>query len=248
MPKNAIESKSKMCNLWHGCHKLSAGCQHCYVYRGDSKRGVDSSVISKTKMFDLPIQKKRNGEYKIPSGSLVYTCFTSDFFVEEADEWRKEAWEMIRLRSDLRFMMITKRIDRLQVSLPDDWSDGYDNVTICCTVENQDRADYRLPIYKEAPIKHKIIICEPLLERIDLSSYDISSWVEQVVVGGESGYNARPCDFDWVMELRNLCVEQSVSFWFKQTGAKFIKEGQLYNINRRLQHSQARKAGINFNP
>lgn len=248
MTKNAIESKSKMWNLWHGCHKLSAGCQHCYVYRGDSKRGVDSSVISKTKMFDLPIQKKRNGEYKIPSGSLVYTCFTSDFFVEETDEWRKEAWEMIRLRSDLRFMMITKRIDRMHVSLPDDWGDGYDNVTICCTVENQDRADYRLPIFKEAPIKHKIIICEPLLERIDLSSYDISSWVEQVVVGGESGYNARPCDFDWVMELRNLCVEQSVSFWFKQTGAKFIKDGKLYNINRRLQHSQARKAGINFNP
>jgi protein gp37 len=146
-PKNAIESKSKMWNLWHGCHKLSAGCQHCYVYRGDSKRGIDSSIVSKTKNFDLPIQKKRDGEYKIPSGSLVYTCFTSDFFVEEADEWRAEAWEMIRLRSDLRFMMITKRIDRLQVSLPDDWSDGYENVTICCTVETQDRADYRLPIY-----------------------------------------------------------------------------------------------------
>lgn len=42
MPKNAIESKSKMWNLWHGCHKLSAGCQHCYVYRGDAKRGIDS--------------------------------------------------------------------------------------------------------------------------------------------------------------------------------------------------------------
>lgn len=154
---------------------------------------------------------------------------------------------MIRLRSDLRFMMITKRIDRLQVSLPDDWGDGYDNVTICCTVENQDRADYRLPIYKEAPIKHKIIICEPILERIDLSSYDISSWVEQVVVGGESGYNARPCNFDWVLELHNLCVEQSVFFWFKQTGAKFIKDGKLYNINRRLQHSQLGKQGLIFN-
>lgn len=235
-----------MWNLWHGCHKLSAGCRHCYVYRGDSRRGVDSSIVSKTKNFDLPIQKKRNGEYKIPSGSMVYTCFTSDFFVEDADDWRREAWEMIRFRSDLRFMMITKRIDRLQASLPDDWGEGYENVTICCTIENQDRADYRLPIYKNVPIKHKIIICEPLLEQIDLSHYNIGSWVEQVVVGGESGYNARPCNFDWVMELHDLCVEQNVAFWFKQTGAKFIKDGKLYNINRRLQHVQARKAKISY--
>lgn len=247
MTKNAIESKSKMWNLWHGCHKLSAGCANCYVYRGDLKRGIDSSVVAKTKNFDLPIQKKRNGEYKIPPESLVYTCFTSDFFLEDADSWRTEAWNMIRTRSDLRFMMITKRIDRLHVCLPDDWGDGYEHVTICCTIENQDRADYRLPIYKAAPIKHKIIICEPILERIDLTSYDIGSWVEQVVAGGESGYDARPCNFDWIMELHNICVEQSVSFWFKQTGAQFIKEGKLYPINRWLQHSQARKAGINFN-
>lgn len=246
MVKNAIVPKSKMWNLWHGCHKLSAGCKYCYVYRGDSKRGVDSSIVSQTKNFDLPIQKKRNGEYKIPSGTQVYTCFTSDFFLEEADEWRAEAWEMMRIRNDLNFMMITKRIDRLQDSLPADWGDGYENVTICCTIENQNRADYRLPIYKAAPIKHKIIICEPLLERIDLKPHDIGRWVEQVVAGGESGFYARTCNFDWIMELRNLCVEQNVSFWFKQTGTRFIKEGKPYNIQRRMQHSQARKAGINF--
>ena len=246
MAKNAIESKSKIWNPWHGCHKLSAGCMHCYVYRGDSKRGVDSSVVAKTKNFDLPIQKKRNGEYKIPSGSMVYTCFTSDFFVEEADEWRTEAWAIMRQRSDLRFMMITKRIDRFQKTLPHDWGDGYDNVTICCTIENQDRANYRLPIYREAAIKHKILICEPILERIDLTSYHIGEWIEQVVVGGESGYDARACDFDWVMELHDLCEEQNILFWFKQTGAMFVKDGKTYRINRKFQHAQARKAGINI--
>lgn len=243
---NAIESNSKMWNPWHGCHKLSAGCMHCYVYRGDSKRGIDSRIVSKTKNFDLPVQRKRNGEFKIDSDSLLYTCFTSDFFVDDADGWRAEAWEMIGQRSDLRFMIITKRIDRLQVLLPDDWGEGYDHVTICCTIENQDRADYRLPIYKAAPIKHKIIICEPLLERIDLRPYNIGEWAEQVVVGGESGYDARPCNFDWVMELHDLCVEQNVAFWFKQTGAKFIKDGKLFSINRKFQHSQARKAAINY--
>jgi len=246
MPKNAIESKSKMWNPWHGCHKLSAGCKHCYVFRGDLKRGIDSNVVTQTKNFDLPVQKKRNGEYKIPSGAMVYTCFTSDFLLENADLWRREAWEMMRIRSDVRFMFITKRIDRLMQCLPDDWGDGYDNVTICCTIENQDRADYRVPIYKTLPVKHKIIICEPLLERIDLRSYNIGSWIEQVVAGGESGYEVRVCNFDWVMELQALCAVQNVSFWFKQTGAKFIKEGRLFRIKRQLQHSQARKAGINI--
>lgn len=246
MSANYIIKQSKMWNPWHGCHKLSEGCRHCYVYRGDARRGVDSSLVTKTKNFDLPIQKKRNGEYKIPSGTMVYTCFTSDFLLKDADEWRTEAWKMMRVRKDLNFMFITKRIDRLQDVLPDDWGDGYDNITICCTVENQDRVDYRLPIYKTAPIKHKIIICEPLLERIDLNAYQIGTWVEQVVAGGESGMNARPCNFDWIMELHDLCIEQNVAFWFKQTGAKFVKDGKLYAVNRRFQHSQARKTGINL--
>lgn len=243
---NGIPKKSMMWNLWHGCHKLSAGCRHCYVYRGDAKRDIDSSVVTQTRNFDLPVRKKKNGEYKIPSGTLVYTCFTSDFFVEDADPWRAEAWEMMRLRSDLRFLMITKRIDRVAACLPADWGDGYENVTICCTVENQACADYRLPIYKSVSIRHKIIICEPLLEKIDLSPYGIGEWIEQVLAGGESGYDARPCDFDWVMELRRVCMENNVSFWFKQTGAKFIKDGKQYIVKRQFQHSQARKAGINL--
>ena len=243
---NGIVAKSMMLNLWHGCHKLSAGCKHCYVYRGDARREVDSSVVVRTKNFDLPLRKKRNGEFKIPPGTFVYTCFTSDFFVEDADKWRAEAWEMIRCRSDLHFMMITKRIDRFSDCLPDDWGDGYDNVTICCTVENQTCADYRLPIYRRAPIKHKIIICEPLLERIDLSTYAVGEWIEQIVAGGESGYEARPCDFEWVMDLRRICVENKVDFWFKQTGSKFVKDGKTYNVKRQFQHSQARKAGINI--
>lgn len=232
-------------NPWHGCHKLSEGCRHCYVYRGDARRGIDSSVVFKTKNFDVPVRRKRNGDYKIPSGTDVYLCFTSDFFLDTADEWRPQAWEMIRERSDLNFLMITKRIDRLHLCLPDDWGDGYDNMTICCTVENQDRADYRLPIYKDAPIKHKIIICEPMLERIDLKPYNIEEWVEHVTVGGESGKDVRPCNFDWIMEIHDLCVKNDISFWFKQTGSKFIKDGKLYDIPRRMQHAQARKAGIN---
>jgi protein gp37 len=216
------------------------------VYRGDAKRGVDSSVVRKTQSFDLPLKRKRNGEYKIPSGSTVYTCFTSDFFVEDADDWREEAWEMMRVRSDLNFTIITKRIERFAFCVPDDWGEGYSNVTICCTVENQECADVRLPIYREAPIKHKIIICEPLLGPVDLRPFEIGKWAEQVVVGGESGNLARPCNYEWVLNLRDICMENGLSFWFKQTGAKFLKNGKLFTVPRKLQHSQARKAGLSF--
>jgi len=128
--------------------------------------------------------------------------------------------------------------------LPEDWGNGYEHVTICCTVENQDRADYRLPIYKAVPIKHKIIICEPIIGPIDLSAY-LDSEIEQVVVGGESGYEARPCNYEWVLAIHDLCIKKNVSFWFKQTGNKFIKNDKQYTIPRKFQHIQARKAGIN---
>ena len=195
--------------------------------------------------IDFPIQRKRNNTYKIPPGNLVYTCFTSDFLIEEADEWREEAWQMMRERQDLHFLFITKRIDRLKECLPSDWGEGYENVTICCTMENQDRVDYRLPIYKAAPIKHKIIICEPLLTEIDFRG-ELGPWVEQIVVGGESGKEARICNYEWVLDIRRQSVENKINFWFKQTGYRLLKEGHEYFIARRFQHSQARKAGINY--
>lgn len=122
-------------NPWHGCHKYSAGCANCYVYRMDERYGRDSSVVKKTKDFALPVKKKKDGSWKIQEG-VVYTCFSSDFFVEEADAWRKEAWSFMKQRSDLHFYMITKRVERILPNLPDDWQSGYENVTICATIEN----------------------------------------------------------------------------------------------------------------
>ncbi|MCP9612759.1 DUF5131 family protein [Coprobacter tertius] len=232
-------------NPWHGCHKLSEGCLNCYVYRIDNKHGKDSSIVTKTQDYNLPIRKKKNGDYKVPSGKLLYTCFSSDFLVDDADDWRNEAWEMMHIRKDLQFLFITKRIHRLIDVLPDNWGEGYENVTICCTVENQKQADYRLPIYLKAPIKHKIIICEPLLSDIKLDSF-LDPSIKQVIVGGESGNNARTCNYDWVLHIRQQCIDHNVPFRFKQTGANFLKDAKLYHIKRQFQHSQARKAAIDF--
>ena len=230
-------------NPWHGCHKLSAGCQNCYVYRMDSGHGKDASRVQKTSGFYLPVSHARDGSYKVPSGSFIWTCFTSDFLLEDADAWRSEAWRMIKERSDCEFLFITKRILRFGKCLPEDWGEGYPNVSICCTVENQAMANLRLPVFRDSPIRHKMIVCEPLLERIDLTAY-LGSWVESVTVGGESGSSARTCDFDWVLDIRRQCIEAGVPFRFKQTGANFVKDGKRYAIARKLQHAQARKAAI----
>ena len=234
-------------NPWHGCTKISPGCKYCYVYRQDEMYGstMASSLCRKTGAFALPMKRRRDGSFKIPPGKIVFTCFTSDFLLEDADPWRAECWRMMRQRSDCWFYFFTKRIHRLADCLPPDWGEGYDNVLIGCTVENQDRADYRLPIFLELPIKHRSIIASPLLERLDLRPY-LDDRIEEVATGGESGVEARPCDYDWILDLRRQCVEKDIPFRFHQTGAYFIKDGRMYRVRRRYQLSQARKANIDY--
>jgi len=94
---------SEMWNLWHGCHKKSEDCQHCYVFRRDKEFEKDSNVVTKTVSFNLPVRRDRSGNWKVPSGTLMWTCFTSDFFIEDSDEWREEAWMMILISLVLSF-------------------------------------------------------------------------------------------------------------------------------------------------
>lgn len=234
-------------NPWHGCTKISPGCKYCYVYRQDEMYAaeVDSSEVHINAEFNLPLKRKRDKNYKIAPGTVVFTCFTSDFLLEDADKWRAEAWAMIRERSDLMFFFFTKRIDRFMEVIPEDWGNGYDNVIVGCTVENQAMADFRLPIFKALPIKHKAIIVAPMLERIELSQY-LDRTIEEISVSGESGVLARVCDYAWILDLRRQCMEKNVPFRFHQTGAKLLKDGKLYRIKRKYQIAQAYKANINY--
>ena len=142
---------------WRGCHRYSEGCKFCYIHKGDARRGVDTNLVTKTDKFDAPIARKKNGEYKMKAG-LAYVCFSSDFLLEDADPWRGECWDMIRERKDCQFLFLTKRIERFMDCVPEDWGDGWDNVIVGCTVENQKRADERLRIFSSLPIRHKNII------------------------------------------------------------------------------------------
>ncbi len=236
-------------NPWHGCQKISPGCANCYVYRRDESIGKDASIVTKTGDYGLPLKKNRQGDYKLTSADgIIFTCMTSDFFLDEADDWREGCWDMIRQRKDLHFHIITKRIDRFSQCIPADWNDGWDHVTICSTCENQDRADYRLPILINLPIKHREVISEPMLEEIYIEKYLATGLIEHVTCGGESGEKARPCEFKWIQEVRRQCIRCGVSFTFKQTGAVFVKDDKTYHIERKFQLEQARKSGYSYVP
>lgn len=235
-------------NPWHGCVKCSEGCQHCYMYFLDRVRDKNGADIYRTKAgFTYPLQKFRDGSYKIKSGELIRVCMSSDFFLEEADNWRDEAWNIMRQRPDVKFFLLTKRPQRAAKCLPKDWGDGWDNIMFNVTCENQRRADERIPILKELPFKHKGIMCAPFIGAVSIEKYLGDGQIKQVICGGENYDGARPCYFDWVKKLRDECVIHNVTFCFVETGTNFIKDGRRYHMpKKKLQSEMAYKSGMNF--
>ncbi len=228
---------------WHGCHKCSPGCQNCYVYYLDQLHNKDASIVTKSKTnFTLPLKKTRNGDYKIPSGSEVATCFTSDFFLEEADVWRDEAWSIIKQRSDVTFLICTKRVERFLDCIPSDWNDGYSNVILAVTCENQEKIEKRLPILLSIPVQKKYVFVSPILEEVHFGSFLKSGQIDLVSVGGESYPNARECNFDWIKIIKKECDQNDIPFDFHQTGHHFVKNQKHYKISHREEYSQAKKA------
>ena len=227
--------------------KISEGCRHCYMYFLDRKRGMDGSRVFRTQSgFSYPLQKGRDGRYKIRSGELIRVCMSSDFFLDEADVWREEAWRMIKARSDVKFFLLTKRPERVQEALPSDWGDGWENVFFNVTCENQQRADERIPLLLELPFKHKGIMTAPLIGSIEIGKYLATGQIEQVIAGGENYDGTRPCNFDWIKSLSEQCRTHDVTFCFIETGTQFIKDGKRYRISsKRIQSEMAYKAGVN---
>ena len=236
-------------NPWHGCQKKSEGCLNCYMYYLDKKHKnkISSDKVYRTNNFNYPLQKNRDGTYKVKAGEQLRVCMTSDFFVEDADKWRDEAWNIIRQRKDVSFFILTKRPERVLNNLPSDWEDGYENVFFNITCENQKRALERIPYLLKLPFKHKGIMCAPLLSEIDIGEYLDSGLIEQVIVGGENYDGARPCHYEWVKKLAADCRKRNIRFCFIETGTVFVKEGKQYKIKSKdIQSIMAFKSGLNY--
>lgn len=235
-------------NPWHGCIKCSEGCQNCYMYFLDRVRDKNGANIYKTKSgFSYPLQKSRNGSFKVQSGEMLRVCMTSDFFLAEADVWREEAWNIMRRRADVIFFLLTKRPERVMNCLPADWGDGWENIFFNVTCENQQRADERIPILLQLPFKHKGIMCAPFIGSVSIAHYLDTGQIEQVICGGENYDGARPCHFDWVKSLRAECEAHHITFCFIETGTNFIKDGKRYWMpKKQVQSEMAYKSDMNY--
>ena len=217
-----------------------------------SDKNVSMKKVMKIKLLKRYEQDKftyeKLNEYGIKGGEdlevLQIVCMTSDFFLEEADEWRKEAWKMIRSRPDVTFWLQTKRAERVFNNLPDWWGEGLENVIMVFTTENQKRADERLPILLDLPFKHKGIMCAPMISEITLDKYLKTGNFEIVLVDGENYDGNRPLYFDWVKRLYDECVKYNIKFDFCGTGNVFIKEGKTYNIPKAYQRVMALKSEL----
>lgn len=239
-------------NPWHGCMPASEGCDNCYMYYLDSKRGIDPARVVRSKSaFDYPLQRKRDGSYKIKPGELIRICMTSDFFLPAADAWRNEAWAIMRERPDVKFFVLTKRPERIAACLPADWETGYSNVMLNVSCENQRRANERVPLLLSVPAAHKGVMCAPLIGGVSLEQAAPGCLgrgkIEQVIAGGENYAGARPCHYEWALALRKECVAANVTFAFIETGSVFVKDGRSYRLrSKRLQSEQAWKSGLSY--
>ena len=234
-------------NPWHGCRRCSEGCQNCYMFYLDARHGRDGGDIYRTKAgFRYPLSKHRDGSWQVQSGEMLRVCMTSDFFLEEADVWRDEAWDIMYRRPDVKFFLLTKRPERVAQCLPWNWGEGWENVMLNVTCENQRRANERIPLLLELPFKHKGIMCAPFIGPVSIREHLATGQIEQVLCDGENYGGARPCHFEWVQALREECVEHNVTFVFCGTGRRFVKDGRTYHIEGRLQSEQAHKSGMSF--
>lgn len=219
--KSNIQWTENTWNPWHGCIKVSEGCKFCYMYRDKERYGQDPITVMRSKTnFKAPLK------WKEPT--LIFTCSWSDWFIEQADEWRAEAWAIIKATPQHTYQILTKRPERILECLPEDWGDGYPNVWLGVSVENQ-KAVKRIGELIKVPSVVRFISAEPLLELVDLDFLNSIHWV---IVGGESGnstgkYRFRKCSLGEIAYILIQCQESNVPVFIKQLGTWLSKELKL---------------------
>jgi protein gp37 len=183
------------------------------MYREQYRYGRDPTVVVRSKTtFHDPLDWEE--------GRFIFAGSWSDFFIEEADQWREEAWDIIRQTPRHTYEILTKRPERIACHLPDGWP--FANVWLGVSVEDRSHGLPRMEILRGVPSVVRFISAEPLLGDLGQIGMEGIHWV---IVGGESGPKARRMEPDWARRIRDLCIEARVPFFFKQWG-DFDREGR----------------------
>jgi protein gp37 len=226
MDKTGISWTDATWNPWIGCKHVSPGCDNCYMFFDMRRYGKDPELVSRTTpaTFNAPLKWAR----KNPDGHRVFTCSWSDFFIAGADQWRSEAWEIIRRTPQLTYQILTKRPVLIRRRLPADWGSGWPNCWLGVTVESRKYLG-RLDILRQTPAAMRFASFEPVLE--DLSDINLTG-IHWAIIGGESGPGMRPCPADWIIHLVERCAAAGVACFVKQGSA--FRPGQQGGLPDRI--------------
>lgn len=208
-----IEWTDKTWNPTTGCNKVSPGCLHCYAE-------VLTKRFSKTfpNGFELTLHPERLEQplrWRTPSRIFVNSM--SDLFHDDVPfSYLQEIFRIMQQTPWHIYQILTKRDKRLVELAPKlQWAE---NIWMGVSVENQ-AYTHRIDALRQVPSRVRFLSCEPLLGSLQLNLEGID-WV---IVGGESGFNHRPVNPDWVRDILQQTQEQEVAFFFKQWGGNHPK-------------------------
>ena len=228
--KSKIEWTEATWNPCTGCTKISPGCQNCYAERlsmrlkrmGNRKYKNGFKLTIHEDALDIPLQWKKPSKIFVNSMSdLFHKKVPKKFILKVFDVMNRANWH--------QYQILTKRPERI-LELDDSLPWGM-HTWMGTTVENNDYV-HRIDALRETSAQVKFLSLEPFLgpmPDLDLEGID---WV---IVGGESGPKSRPINKDWIIDIRDQCMEQKIPFFFKQWGGfnkkknGRILDGKIYN-------------------
>jgi len=223
MGKNSkIEWTNHTFNPWWGCVRVSHACEHCYAENWAKRVGSKVWGISAERRFfgekhwAEPLKWNDNAA-RLKVRQRVFCASMGDIFEErqDLDQWRCRLWTLIERTPNLDWLLLTKRPQNIKKTVP--FTCWPTNVWLGTTVESQRWADERLPYLADIPANVRFVSAEPLLGALDLDAF-LSTTVNWVIAGGESGPKARPSNPEWFRDLMRQCTEKGVPFHFKQWG------------------------------
>ena len=219
-PNSRIEWTEATWNPLTGCTKVSPGCKNCYA-ETLSKRysypvwGPDASRrVFGESYWRNPLKWNREAE-RVGRRARVFCSSMCDIFEDHPtiNEEREKLWPLIRETPWLDWQLLTKRADRIKANLPSDWGDGYPNVWLGVSIENNEYA-VRADILRRIPAAVRFVSFEPALGPLDALDLDGIAWV---IYGGESGPGYRQDDPAWARQMLTMCRAAGVGFFYKQS-------------------------------
>lgn len=211
--KSSIEWTESTWNPVTGCNKISPGCKNCYAERmakrlkamGSENYENGFKLATHEHVVPLPLQWRKPQVIFVNSMSdLFHKNVPLSFILNVFETMNKAHWHI--------FQILTKRSDRLlEINKYLPWSK---NIWMGVSVENQDYT-FRIDDLRKTDATTKFLSIEPLLGPIKRLNLKNINWV---IVGGESGPKARPMKEEWVIDIKEKCIKQSVPFFFKQWG------------------------------